>query len=409
MRTFKHSKATDHLGRYYTESFISRLLVNCLPTQQSGSLLDLGAGEGSLSLAASGRWPKLDLVTVDVDERASQVLTSKLRCFGFTGKHQHVQYDALGINLKQYLNHDLQLQPILAVCNPPFQIPRWRKGFGEIIEDAGFSSSLPAISTIDAALLFLSQNLRLLRSGGTLGIIVPDSLVSAMKYLRFRKTLLEKYDLKRVIRLPRGCFGGTDALAYILILSKSRPSSDKVVLSTLSSKELFDLSVDRTKGAERLDYQYHVAERITCKATALLSSITLDLCRGSFNSAEVRNSHLFILHTTDITSQMRGIWFDFTTMKNDYAVTPCTVAGPGDILIARVGRNIGDKLIGVSHGYVAISDCIFRLRVQPEHQMIAMQTLSSATGMEWLRCHAYGVAARHLNKADLLKLPLEIV
>jgi hypothetical protein len=70
-------------------------------------------------------------------------------------------------------------------------VHEWRKEYSEIIEDAGFSGSLPAITSTDAAVLFLAQNLRLIADGGNVGIIVPDSLVCAEKYLRFRASLLE--------------------------------------------------------------------------------------------------------------------------------------------------------------------------------------------------------------------------
>lgn len=408
MRTVLNSKTTDRLGRYYTESAISKLLVDILP--RPSMLLDLGAGEGSLSLEASSKWDGLNLVTVDVDQKASNVLARRLKKGNFVGQHWHYHHDALEVSLREHLIKDLHIRPSVALCNPPFLVPKWRKGFSEIVEDAGFSGSIPAINSTDAALLFLSQNLRVLEDGGTLGIFVPDSLVSATKYRRFRTTLLEKYDVVRAIRLPRDSFIGTDALAHILVIAKRNSTSDKVLLSGLASRHgsLRSIEVHRDLAALRLDYQYHVTENRGNVSQLTLGDVAVDLRRGSFNSAEVRGNSAYILHTTDITAQMRGVWFDFSRSSGLKALPPkgCTIAEHGDILVARVGRNAFEKVIGVSHGSVPISDCIFRVRVRPEHRLAAMHNLTSTYGTQWLESRACGVAARHLIKADLLALPL---
>ncbi|MNT98597.1 hypothetical protein D3C72_2412180 [compost metagenome] len=53
-----------------------------------------------------------------------------------------------------------------------------------------------------------------------------------------------------------------------------------------------------------------------------------------------------------------------------------------------------------------VSDCIFRLRVQPAYRMLAMASLTSTKGIDWLHAQTYGVAAQQIKKSDLLRLPL---
>lgn len=410
MRTYAHAKTTDHLGRYYTGQLISQLLIDCLPQHQPTTLLDLGAGEGSLSIAASSKWDALDLVTIDVDRRASRVLAKELNKRGFTGTHRHVEKDALTTSLPKYLSEELQSRPTLAVCNPPFLIPKWRKQYGEIAEDVGFSGCLPAIKNTDAAILFLAQNLRILETNGTVGMIVPDSLASARKYIGFRRVLLEKYDVLQAIRLPRTSFVGTDAQAHILVISKRQPTSERVVLSNLTSpyNKVESMAVDRDRAALRLDYLFHATE--SSQTTFTLESVALDLRRGNFNSAEVRAHRSFILHTTNVSADMRGNWYDFgkTSAKLLKSSPPPVVAETGDILIARIGRNATDKIIGIASGTVAISDCLYRLRVKPEYRVAVMRALVSNAGRTWLQAHAHGVAARQLSKSDLYKFPLNL-
>lgn len=410
MRTYEHSKSTDHLGRYYTQNAISSFLVELLPHESPRFVLDLGAGEGSLSLAASNKWSDTDIITIDIDSAASKVLSERLVTGQYRGRHHHLPHDALGLNIRDSLIAR-SIGPLdVAICNPPFLIPKWRDEYSSILEEAGFSGSLPAIKTTDAAALFLAQNIRLITENGSLGIIVPDSLVCAEKYFNFRTSLLERYDVLQAIRLPRGSFAGTDALAHILVVSKRNPSSDQVRLSCMPSEHgrLLDITVNREQAAKRLDFSYHSAQLHTHSSKLKLANVTLDLRRGSLNSAEVRSAESFVLHTTDIKSDMLGKWIDFSNKKFTTGKLPrsTSIAEPGDIIIARVGRNAADKVIGIGAGMVALSDCLYRIRVKQEFRDLVLNSLSSPSGRRWMEMHAYGVAARHVNKSDLLNLPL---
>lgn len=413
MRTYEHAKATDHLGRYYTQNAVSRLLVDLLPADPPLSVLDLGAGEGSLSVAASSKWSDAALITIDVDHAASRILSRRLQDGAFRGKHHHLSGDALGFELKSLLMRREICLPSVAVCNPPFLVPKWRKGYGQILEEAGFSGALPAITSTDAAALFLAQNLRLLADGGSLGIIVPDSLVCAEKYLGFRASLLDNYEIDQAIRLPRGSFVGTDALAHILVINKRRPTSGVVRLTCLSSSAgpTLTINVDRDQAVRRLDYTYHAAQVADTTRTLRLSDVIIDLRRGSLNSAEVRASESFVLHTTNITADMCGQWLDFDSrsFKPNIESHTTAIAEPGDVVLGRVGRNAAEKVIGVARGRVALSDCLYRLRVQPEYRDLVLRRLASEDGRHWMEMHAYGVAARHISKSDILNMPLNSI
>ena len=410
MRTQLHSIRSDSLGRYYTNAIVSQALVADLPSNNPSTVLDLGCGPGSLSLAASRRWVKTNIVTVDLDRTIAKVLPEKLRESGFAGGHYHMMFDALSPELATSLRRD-QAQPDIAVCNPPFLVPKWKKGYSAILEDVGLSSCLPAIATTDAALVFLAQNLRLLQPRGTLGIIVPDSIVSADKYKKFRTELLNRYRIRNAIRLSRGSFVGTDALAHILVIENSAPNGTPIALSSLdeSGAKASGMVVEHSQAAHRLDYQYHFAEATARQQGSRLGDIAVDLRRGSLNSAEAKDTCHFVLHTTDLDSDNRGQWLDFSGRRFRFPVAKSglvTRAEAGDIIIARVGRTAHDKVIGIGAGSVVLTDCLYRLRVAPSKQEAVLRALSSPQGRAWLELHAYGVAARQLTKSDLLNLPL---
>ena len=410
MRTQLHSIRSDTLGRYYTNAVVSQTLVANLPSNSPSTVLDLGCGTGSLSFAASRRWAKTNIVTVDLDYTIAQVLPKKLRESGFAGGHYHMTFDAISPELATSLRRE-QAQPDIAVCNPPFLVPKWKEGYSAILEDVGLSSCLPAIATTDTALVFLAQNLRLLKPCGTLGIIVPDSIVSAAKYKKFRTELLKRYQLRSAIRLLRGSFVGTDALAHILVIENCAPNGAPIELSSLDEfgAKTGVLLVEHSQAAHRLDYQYHFAEATAGKQGARLGDIAVDLRRGSLNSAEAKDARHFVLHTTDFTPDDCGQWLDFSGRRFRFPVAKSdsvTRAEVGDIVIARVGRTAHDKVIGIGAGSVVLTDCLYRLRVAPFRQDAVLRALSSPQGRAWLELHAYGVAARQLTKSDLLNLPL---
>ena len=169
------------------------------------------------------------------------------------------------------------------------------------------------------------------------------------------------------------------------------------------------IDVERDLAVRRLDYSYHAAEVTIAAAGLRLKDVTINMQRGSFNSAEVRTSSSFVLHTTDIADDMRGNWLNFEKR----AFNPNALAGnvliaePGDLVVGRVGRNAAEKIIGIAKGRVALSDCLFRLRVQPEHREQVLRLIASERGKRWMEMHAYGVAASHITKNDLLNLPLD--
>lgn len=179
------ARRSDELGRYYTRADIGELLVDYMGSTAPYGVLDLGSGVGSLSEAAARRWSNSNILTVDVDQAVSAQIRAALNLRA-EGRHAHLRADALSSRLPLLIR--AQLDKIdAAVCNPPFIKPVWRKTFDNILEDAGLSGCLPAIKDADAALLFLAQNLRTLDAGATLGIILPDTMISSQRYQRFRK------------------------------------------------------------------------------------------------------------------------------------------------------------------------------------------------------------------------------
>lgn len=392
---------SDPLGRYYTKANVGLLLVSQMPQIAPRRVLDLGAGSGALSRAALQRWASAGLLTVDVDSRASGHLR---RTFGSEVQHMHIHADALSSSLPRLLAETANCIDA-AVCNPPFVEPTWRPQFNEILEEAGFTSSSPKLRSIDAAALFLAQNLRLISKGATLGIVLPDSLISSTKYRTFRKSLLERYTLKRVVKLTRNAFRNTEALAHIAILSKIGPTDGPIQLSTIADER--SSFIDRDSAIDRLDFDYHSSRQSNLPSRySPLRSIIKELQRGTLSSSEARRQPFPVLHTTHLTDERAGRWCNFCSLTRTMATNTFVRARAGDILLARVGRNLEYKVIGISRGQPIITDSVYRIRVDRTYRRQLLERLTSEEGRQWIASRAYGVGARHLTKTDLLEFPV---
>jgi type I restriction enzyme M protein len=397
-------------GRYYTKPVIGQTLVDLMNLRQPAGLIDLGVGGGSLTVAAARRWSNLNLLTIDVDPASNRRL-SKLLAREEIGSHLHLHADALEPSLAGLVREEFG-KADAAVCNPPFTTPIWRAGFDEILEESGFSGCMPVLADSDSALLFLSQALRLLGQGATLGIILPDSLISGAKYQKFRRELLRRYRVDVVVRLPTNSFMYTDALAHIVVIRKGYGGSDQVPLRKLVNERLLSrvAVVDVEQATYRMDYDYHTTAAgatwsVDQKNVRPLSDLVQCIQRGSMQATASRVAGVEVFHTTDMLPSMAGRWIALPP-KQPHDDERRAYARPGDLLVARVGRNLESKVLGVHSGGALLTDCIYMIRMPRTLARQTLEQLSSDSGRVWLASRSSGVGAKHLSLADLLTFPV---
>jgi type I restriction enzyme M protein len=82
------------------------------------------------------------------------------------------------------------------------------------------------------------------------------------------------------------------------------------------------------------------------------------------------------------------------------------IARAGDILIARIGRNLQEKICFLPRGACVISDCIFALRTSVEHREMLLTYLLSEDGKVALKAASHGVGAKYLSRSDVLNMVL---
>lgn len=407
---------SDPWGRYYTSPLVSQSLIERIEAAKPRLVLELGSGSGSLCAAAAQRWQDAKLVTVDVDCGAPRRLTSSTPRARL--KHTHFVHDVLDEALSDRIGLKLGTVDV-AVCNPPYIRPRWKSDFGKILEGAGLSGALASLRDAGADLLFLAQNLRLLRNHGKLGLILPDGLVTAERFSGVRKTLLRQHSIEQVVQLPRGVFQGTEAQTYLAILTKGAGETDEISLKQMGADGRLStaIQVGQDAAVKRLDYAFHASRpaasggrRGATPETTLRQAVT-EVIRGTICSSAIQSFPAAVFHLGDFAAPLGQQVVRIVPKRFALGVRTAQrlaqearLALPGDILVARVGRSLADQVALVVHGPCVISDCIFALRATDNQRERLYRFLESDKGRQALGAAAHGVAARFISKSNLLDI-----
>lgn len=381
------------LGQFFTKAEASSALASFLDRKNGSVMVDLGAGDGRLSRSVSAVARFSRVVTVDVDENARPAIEST--------PHFHIHGDALDVELPHKLAQQHGLFD-LAVCNPPYIKQAWRQEFSRIIQDAGLLDVCPAFPEARSEILFLAQLLRIIRSGGQVGVIVPDGPVTGERYKKLRRHLLSNHRVERVVSLPSGMFVGTEAIAHILILRKDLKPRRWVSLMQLDSNGSVSLplSISVAAAEHRLDYAFHAAkvQPIHGRRTTL-RELGAEVKRGTLSSNQC-GREFSTFHTSDFPDHEER--FGVCLRGPEPARSSIPQASPGDVLVARVGRNLEGKVCRVASGYAYVSDCVFRIRVPVQHSVRVYDALVSHRGRSYLRAVSRGVGARYLTVESIL-------
>jgi len=383
-------------GQYYTKQSIGALLVDRLDHQEVKTAIEFGVGPGALLNEVHRRWPQANCVSVDIDPKHRQVSR---------GSRAHFCADALEPDISTRIGVEPESAD-LAVCNPPFITPVWRPDFERILSRTGLLPTHTAAG-FGADLLFLAQNLWMLRRHGQLGIIVPSGIICGERSQPLREWLLDRHCISEVIELPAGSFSGTEVKTFVLRLTKDKASSAKIRLSRVSAKGTVSppIRVTQEEACYRLDYTFHEADLYRGGWGHDPDGTNLQVVRGNITAGSAADLGIRFVHTTDITSstaQTLRLGRISAALRQQYIT-----AKKGDVLIARVGRDFFKKVAIVESGERIVSDCLFVLRSERYSAQQIQRALMSKKGCQWLSTHSRGACARFITKHDLETFPLK--
>lgn len=399
--TYTHSRSRA-LEQFFTRPEIGDLLVGQMTLADASHVVELGAGEGSLLAAARRRWHGARLTSVDIDHTlrvADQSISD----------HKHLVMNVLSPTFARSRRLDL-IEFDAAVCNPPYQVAELADPYRSLLKKVGLQAALPREGGMPADLVFLAHNLRLLRHGGQMGIIVPDGTVTGERSRPLREALLASHALHSVIELPSRAFPGTDAKTFILTLEKGGTSPDRIPLYSADHNAALGepLYISADEAACRMDHRFYAWQRSAAEPAmrTLGEHAGVEIIRGRWNATEARHAGLPILHSTDMpcAGENRDLQLPRAGIRRAYGDAPRARAG--DIVLTRVGRHLEERFARVVDGECVISDCLYVIRGPGAAMTQLWRSLNSTQGHAYLAANARGVCARVLNRSSLIEFPM---
>ena len=387
----------DVLARYYTEKSVSKLLVSGFQQNHPANILDLGVGGGSLLNAAYERWKNAKFYGADIDHETISRVSSRLPFVNL------VHIDGLSPGLPQRMK--LKIGSVdVAICNPPYLRVARSPSIISLFKDIGLHGSTK-LEKVTSDIVFLAQNLQMLRDGGELGIILPDSIFTGHLFAYLREDILSNHRILAIIQLPDNVFSKTEARTHILLIEKGRATDSYVPLYRSDKFGNLDtkLSVSRDELAYRMDYSYHMwrKNQKSSKGIVSLEDLRVEIHRGRQTRRYLQDLGINYFHT----SSFPGTLYSKVRLANA-PIKNGINAEPGDILIARVGKRIIGRVTVVENGSQVITDCVYRLRCPRKYRDAIWKNFISNEGQNWFKAHAHGVCSQVISKKDLLSFSI---
>lgn len=315
-------------SKFYTPLQIAYLLIQQLKIPAPSEIVDICCGSCNLLRAAGKRWSKAKLTGVDIAPHVVPNITC-IKCDGREFALEHAGMFSL------------------VLANPPFDFVDAKCKFPKLYED------IPAkceTSRLEVEMLF--ANLRMLKAGGTLVIIVPNTLIVGERYKQIRKYLSKNYHIQRVIHLPNDTFGSTNISSCALIIKREKLSQHYTYRSYVTHENnKYSISKKTIIPQEHIrsgDWNIYIPV-----PTKQISSFR----RGNISSQYFTETGIAILHTAKLESPWKPSVRYVTTPPRKEAV----YAEDGDIIIGRIGKSAGQwcKYTGPR---ILVSDCLYVLK-----------------------------------------------
>lgn len=373
------------LGQYYTPKTFSTLLIESMLSIKADCVLDIGCGQASLLEAARGRWSRAKLIGYDIDPSN----------YNLKGRNLHIGFgDGLDPDLSNKILDNFGNIDI-SVANPPYTSVDVSKDIIHILKLANVYECIPRnIKKLPAEIVFLAQNLLVLKNEGELGAILPASLISGEKWKGLREFLITEKSIDKVIQLPNKAFKKTEAATFAVNLTNKKSNNNAISLLSFDHDET--LKINDKSGIKRLDYFYHAHKSSSNRCPIPEKAI---LFRGNKSSKSLRLGSSNFLHTSDLKDVFQILNFSYSKYPQG-----TKTARKGDFVVSRVGSRCIGKAAYISGGEVEVSDCITVLRNLDKKRY--MPLFASNKFCDKTSYDALGTGAKYLT-FDIIKEALE--
>ncbi|MDY6401938.1 MAG: class I SAM-dependent DNA methyltransferase, partial [Synergistales bacterium] len=213
-------------GQYFTPRALISAIVDVINPQITETVADLCCGTGGFLLAAYEHMKKQS------DDVEKQRFLRNDALFGADNTDLVVTLASMNLYL-----HDIGLEKspivymdsLLDESSKLYQVVMTNPPFGTRPQGSiDVSSSRPEfIKTSDNQVNFLQHIMSMVKTGGRVGVVMPDSILTdggATK--RVRDRLFEGYNLHTILRLPTGIFYAAGVKTNVLFFDKGQPTED---------------------------------------------------------------------------------------------------------------------------------------------------------------------------------------
>ena len=346
-------------SKFYTPIGIAKTLINELTIPVPEKVADICCGSCNLLLAAKNRWPQIKLYGVDISSHCTKDI--------FFERKDGRQFA---------IDHPREFS--LIVANPPFDYVESKKQFPDL-----FVNEFKELSTSRLEIEMLIANIKLLKPGGVLLIILPSSFVEAETYSNIRKIVAANCYIENIIKLDESTFGATRINSYALIIHNepqgNRDAKFGISKGNSDNRIYYSSSISK----ENLKKGIWAANKNDC------GLISLNIKRGNISSSNFITEGKPILHTAKCSIN----WNPGKRYISEDTI-PTVFAETGDIIVSRIGKSAGQWCVYFGEA-IPISDCLYRIK-DPEGSVF--KRIKGRTYDLPLK----GVATRYITISDFL-------
>lgn len=248
---FVGSESKGNAGQFFTPRSVTNLLVEALQPCLGETVLDPACGAGGFLTSTCAhlyrtgataedvsKWVQSSCYGIDKDDHLAKL--AKVHISLLTGAHPNIVCgDSLAMqNGGKALQDCLPTDGVdVLLTNPPFGVkiiaakPELLKTF-EVAKKWRLNKKSRQLeptdiisSNVPPQVLFIERSLSLVKPGGRLGLVVPESLLSNKSYRHVVEFIMRNADIQSVIGMPEALFktsgkGGTHTKTCLVVARK---------------------------------------------------------------------------------------------------------------------------------------------------------------------------------------------
>lgn len=301
------------MDQYFTPTEVAQKLIASLRRINESRIADFAAGDGELLKVAKEKWPKAEVVAIDIDAKTVRYLREQNPTWR-VGKCDFLNNASVRV-CKAI--RGAQGNVSLVLLNPPFSCRGNERHMVSLDGQKVFCGR---------AMAFLTSAIPFLCSDGRIAAILPSGCLSSEKDARAWKIIRHTFDVRIMATFGIRTFDGCSARTTIVRLSKKRRRGTQ----------------SRRRSSRTPEHR-----------------ITVKIIRGAVPIHSARNGMAGpewpLVHTTNLQkSQLTRLDMSINTLHR-YANGP-------SVLIPRVGEpNSGKCVLYLRNRRIVLSDCIFAL------------------------------------------------